>query len=251
MKEIRALMGMPITVEIADASAEKADIDAVFSYFENIEERFSFFKADSEISSINDGRIKESQWSSDMRTIFSLAEKTKRETNGYFDISIPGGKYNPSGIVKGWAIYNASKMLLSKGFHNFYVDAGGDIQAHGKNEQDLYWSVGIKHPFDQGQIVKVIYLKDRGIATSGTYIRGQHIYDPYERNKCITEIVSMSVIGPDVFEADRFATAAFAMGSRGIDFIENLEGFEGYVINKDGIATKTSGFEKFCDYKKI
>ena len=34
----------------------------------------------------------------------------------------------------------------------------------------------------------------------------------------ITDIVSLTVIGPDVLEADRFATAAFAMGRDGILF---------------------------------
>jgi thiamine biosynthesis lipoprotein len=54
--------------------------------------------------------------------------------------------------------------------------------------------------------------------------------------------VSITVIGPDVLEADRFATAAFAMGKGGIAFIENLPGFEGYAIDAQGIATMTSGF---------
>ncbi|MHB8280359.1 MAG: FAD:protein FMN transferase [Candidatus Humimicrobiaceae bacterium] len=248
MKQTRALMGMTITVEIADTSATKIDIDKAFSYFENVEKKFSVFKTTSEITLINNGKIKESQWSEDMKLVFTLAEKTKKETNGYFDIVASEGKYNPSGLVKGWAIYNASKLLLAQGFKNFYVEAGGDIQTHGKNEQDRYWSVGIKNPFNQEQIVKVLYLKDQGIATSGTYIRGQHIYDPHARNKSLTEIVSISVIGPNVYETDRFATAAFAMGEKGIRFIENLKGFEGYMIDKNGIATQTSGFEKYNIY---
>jgi FAD:protein FMN transferase len=248
MKQTRALMGMTITVEIADNSAAKTSIDKVFSYFENVENKFSVFKTTSEITLINNGKIKESQWSEEMKLIFVLAEKTKKETNGYFDIVAPDGKYNPSGLVKGWAIYNASKLLMSQGFKNFYVEAGGDIQTQGKNEQGRYWSVGIKNPFNQEQIVKVLYLKNQGIATSGTYIRGQHIYDPHARNKPLTEIVSISVIGPNVYEADRFATAAFAMGEKGIRFIENLKGFEGYMIDKNGIATQTSGFEKYNIY---
>ncbi len=36
-----------------------------------------------------------------MKVIFKLSEKTKKETNGYFDIFYKG-KYDPSGIVKGW-----------------------------------------------------------------------------------------------------------------------------------------------------
>ena len=52
-------------------------------------------------------------------------------------------------------------------------------------------------------------------------------------------------MGPNVLEADRFATAAFAMGREGIHFIESLKGFEGYAIDAKGIATMTSGFEVY------
>jgi Membrane-associated lipoprotein involved in thiamine biosynthesis len=245
IKHTRDLMGMTVTVEIADYSAKESDIDMVFSYFESVEKRFSVFKDDSEITLINNGKISQSQYSEDMKTVFVLAEKTKSQTNGYFDIITPDGKYNPSGIVKGWAIYNASKMLLEKGLKNFYVEAGGDIQAHGLNGQGMKWSVGIQNPFDPSQIVKVIRLKDMGIATSGTYRRGLHIYNPHNAKEPLTEIVSISVIGPNIYEADRFATAAFAMGAQGINFIENLKGFEGYMINKDGIAVQTSDFIRY------
>jgi thiamine biosynthesis lipoprotein len=53
------------------------------------------------------------------------------------------------------------------------------------------------------------------------------------------------VIHQDILEADRFATAAFAMGEQGIHFIASLEGFEAYVIDKEGQAQYTPGFEKF------
>ena len=244
-KQTRDLMGMTITVEIADDFAKESEIDMVFAYFESVEKRFSVFKDDSEITLINKGKINQSQYSEDMKTVFALAEKTKKETNGYFDIVTPGGKYNPSGLVKGWAIHNASFLLLEKGFKNFYIEAGGDIQTYGINGQGTKWSVGIQNPFDPSQIVKVIRLKDMGIATSGSYRRGQHIYDPHNTNEPLAEIVSVSVIGPNIYEADRFATAAFAMGAKGINFIENLRGFEGYMIDKDGMAIQTSDFVRY------
>ena len=53
------------------------------------------------------------------------------------------------------------------------------------------------------------------------------------------------MIGPNIYDADRFATAAFAMGSSGINFIEGLTGYEGYMINKERVATMTTGFGKF------
>jgi len=64
-------------------------------------------------------------------------------------------------------------------------------------------------------------------------------------NEPIKDIVSLTVIGPNIYEADRFVTAAFAMGKEGIYFIEKLDGFEGYMIDSNGLATFTSGFEKY------
>jgi thiamine biosynthesis lipoprotein len=174
--------------------------------------------------------------------VLALAEKTKKETNGYFDITKPGGTLDPSGIVKGWAIHNAAQFLQSEGVTNFYVDAGGDIATGGVNEEGQPWSVGIKNPFKQQEIVKVIYPKGKGVATSGSYIRGSHIYNPHDTSAVLNDIVSITVIGHDVLEADRFATAAFAMGKSGIQFIEALPGFEGYSIDALGMGTETSNF---------
>ncbi len=129
---------------------------------------------------------------------------------------------------------------------NYYVDAGGDVQVSGRNSKGKLWEVGIQDPFGDGQkVVKVIYADNIGIATSGTYIRGKHVYDPLHNYRPADAIVSLTVIGPNVYEADRFATAAFAMGMEGIYFIEKLSGFEGYMIDAQGIATMTSGFKNY------
>lgn len=246
MKETRLLMGMPITVEIADSSVDEEAIDKIFEYFKYVDEKFSTHKETSEITKINNGGFDKEKWSEDMKTVFLLSEQTKKETDGYFDIVANDGKYNPSGLVKGWAILNAAELLRKMGFKNYYVEAGGDIQAEGKNNKGDYWRIGIRNPFKIDEIVKVVSLKDNeGIATSGTYMRGDHIYNPKNRKEKITEIVSLTVIGPNVYEADRFATAAFAMGKKGIEFIEKLSGFEGYMIDRNGVATKTANFEKY------
>lgn len=242
-------MGMPVTIEIVDAAKEYDQEDAfkkVFSYFQYVDETFSTYKETSEITRINQGVIKENEYSDDMKEIFALSEETKNLTNGYFNIFAPDGKIDPSGIVKGWSIHNAAKILQSLGYKNFYVDVGGDTEVHGLNEHKEYWKIGIRDPFTKGRdIVKVIYLTDKGIATSGTYIRGLHIYNPNRGNVPADEIVSLTVIGPNIYEADRFTTAAFAMGEEGIRFIERLAGFEGCSIDHAGFATMTTGFEKY------
>ena len=240
-------MGMPITLEVVGASASAGLFDVVFAYFEYVDRKFSAYKDDSEITLINRREVSIERASEDMGTIFALAEQTRQETSGYFDI-VRDGIYDPSGIVKGWAIYHAAEILRQNGFENFYIDAGGDVQVDGKNSQGQDWRVGIRNPFNMNEIVKVLAISDGGIATSGTSIRGQHIYNPKHIGQLITEIVSLTVIGPNVYEADRFATAAFAMGRPGIVFIEQLAGFEGYLIDRDGQATFTSGFARYINH---
>ena len=237
-------MGMPITVEIIDKKADLADINRVFEYFRYVDNKFSTYKNGSEITRINKKLIDLESASTDMKEIMSLCEITKKETFGFFDIS-KNGKLDPSGLVKGWAINNAADSLRKNGFKNYYVNAGGDVQVRGKNKDGNRWTVGIQNPFNLKEIVKAIAINEEGVATSGIYIRGQHIYNPYDPDSDLADIVSLTVIGPNIYEADRFATAAFAMGKRGIEFIDSLPGFEGYMIDKEGVATETSGFDKY------
>ncbi len=247
MKQLRSIMGMPVTVEIItkstndtrQASAGKSaneDMEKVFDYFREVDEKYSPFKETSEVGKLNRGE----KVSDEMKEILRLAQILKEDTDGYFDIVKPNGKIDPSGIVKGWAIKNAADVLRKKGYTKFFVDAGGDAEIVGKN-----WKWGIRNPFNVKEIVKVLKLSNCGIATSGTYERGQHIYDPVGRRAIIQEIVSMTVIGSNVYEADKLATPAFAMGKGGIKWIEKQKGFEGYMIDSDGIATMTTGFDKY------
>jgi thiamine biosynthesis lipoprotein len=248
MKETRLMMGMPITLEVLDPAASSETLEMVFAYFDYIDHTFSTYKEDSEISRINQGRLALAQASEDMQTIFALSEWTKKVTDGYFDI-LRNGSYDPSGIVKGWAIFNAAEMLREQGFANYYVDAGGDIQMAGTNAQGQPWRLGIRNPFNPQEIVKVLTVSNCGVATSGTYVRGGHIYNPKDSGQLVTDIVSLTVVGPDIYQADRFATAAFAMGPAGIVFIENLPGFEGYMIDRNGLATYTTNFERYVLYE--
>lgn len=242
MQKIDFIMGMPVIVDILDNPSDKI-FQKVFDYFRYVDEKFSPFKKNSEVTKINDGRLKITSVTGDMKLIIKLSQKTNRDTNGYFNVYHDGG-FNPSGIVKGWAIKEASKIIDGMGFKNYSVNAGGDIQTSGVNSKGRKWSVGIRNPFNLIQNVKVVYLSGEGIATSGTYERGNHIYNP-KNGIMDKDIVSLTIIAKDIYEADRFATAAFAMGKGGINFVEKQKGLEGYMIDSKGIATYTSGFSNY------
>lgn len=245
MKQTRLIMGMPITITILDISAQTGDFNEVFTVFKKIDSQFSPYKKTSEVSRLNRKELLLEDISQEMREIFRLSDITKRESNGYFDI-YRNGVLDPSGIVKGWAIQKAADMLKSKGFKNFYLDAGGDIQVSGKNADGKGWKIGIRNPFNRLEHVKTIRLLSGAVATSGTAMRGKHIYNPHAKYSAVDEIMSITVVASSIYDADRFATAAFAMGKKGIQFIQGKKDLEGYMIDKEGMATFTTGFGMYA-----
>lgn len=245
MKQTRLMMNMPITVEIVDPGARRRHFDKVFGLFTEVEERFSPFLETSETTLLDRGLVRRRDFSPQMRVILQLAEETRLATGGYFDVG-GSGHFNPVGIVKGWAIHKASRLLQREGFRDFFVDAGGDIELAGKNADSNNWLVGIRNPFDLGEMIKVLELSNCGVATSGTYVRGNHVWDPLRSGAPPDEgIVSVTVIGPNAYEADRFATAALAMGRAGIGFVEQQQGLEAYMVDEDRKAVYTSGFDDY------
>jgi thiamine biosynthesis lipoprotein len=245
MKEIRFIMGMPVILLLPNGT-NKDIFKKVFDYLNWVDEKFSTYKNTSEITLFNNSKISEKEFSSEMKEVFTLSKQTKNETYGYFDI-FKKGKFDPSGLVKGWAIYNASKLIKNSGINDFYLEIAGDIEVSGKNTDGKLWKIGVRNPFKKNEIVKVIEITNRGIATSGNYERGMHIYNPKDKYNLTDEIASITVVGPNIYEADRFATAAFAMGKEGINFIENLKGFEGYMIDKNGIGFSTTNFNNLIN----
>lgn len=238
-------MGMPVTVAIEGEGTAPEALGPAFSYFEQVDRQFSTYRPDSEISALNARRIGLGAISAAMREVLEIAEDTRRQTDGYFNVRRPDGSLDPSGIVKGWAVRNAAALMRGAGHRNFYVDAGGDIQAEGVNDDGEAWRTGIRNPFAEDEIIQAVRLSGRGIATSGSYARGRHIYNPKRPDDALDEIVSLTVIGGDVLEADRFATAACAMGPGGIYLIEAVEGLEGMMVDAQGMSTRTTGFEVF------
>jgi thiamine biosynthesis lipoprotein len=255
MKRTEVIMGMPITVMIPDRermdgpepgarfrTLEEA-ADGVFAQFRTVDARFSPYLPDSETSRIDRGELEVKDASPEMREVLRLSEETKRLTEGYFDVWFKG-RFGPSGLVKGWAISRAAAILESDGFVSFCIEAGGDIEARGANDEGSPWRVGIRSPFEPLKLIRSILLQNRGVATSGTYIRGAHIYNP-RTGVPAEEIASLTVIGPNAYEADRLATAAFAMGRSGIEFMAGLRDFETYMVEWSGTATFTPGFERY------
>jgi len=127
-------------------------------------------------------------------------------------------------IAKGYAVDVVSEFLENQNAKNHLVDIGGEIVANGINaEKKLAWKVGVENPnFDGTQSInRAIFLKDKAMATSGTYRkfkidkngkRYAHIIDTKTGYPSKTSLLSISVIAENCMTADAYATAFKAMG---------------------------------------
>lgn len=234
------LMGdMPFTVEVA-GGADPAVLDAVFAELRSVDRAFSPFIPESAVSRINAGSLREDDADPLVREVLELCRTYEVATCGYFS-AWASGQLDPCGLVKGWAIERACEILERAGYRSYFVDGGGDVQTRGERAPGRPWRVGIRHPVRRDRVVEVLEATDLAVATSGTYEKGAHIRDPHT-GRAATDLVSLTVVGPDIVAADVYATAAFAMGHGGLGFIESVPGYEALAIDRDLFSASTSGF---------
>jgi thiamine biosynthesis lipoprotein len=229
-------MGMPISLDIPGCN--DAEIFAsVFKELQIVDEQFSPYKPDSELSKFNRGELSQEEVSIGMQTVMKACLEWESKTSGYFSARYDGG-FEPSGYVKGWAIHEAGNSLKKLGYETFCLGAGGDILAASRGEK--VWKLGIQHPEHKSQILGSIPAQNIGVATSGTYERGNHIINPKTGKPAIT-FVSLTVIGPDIIIADVLATAAFAMGKKGLEFVDSWPGYEILAVDKERTVYMSTG----------
>jgi FAD:protein FMN transferase len=97
-----------------------------------------------------------------------------------------GMRVGLGGIAKGWALDTAARALLSLGFGDFLLQAGGDLYAAG-HRGDAPWQVAIRDPRGGPlDALAALDVSDRAFSTTGDYEhafeaagqRYHHVIDP-------------------------------------------------------------------------
>ncbi|HEX6686196.1 MAG TPA: FAD:protein FMN transferase [Candidatus Limnocylindrales bacterium] len=237
-------MGTAIGLEIAgsaDPGLTRRMADATFAWFHEVDQRFSTFKHGSEVNRLDRGELAIEECSADLRWVLCESARLWDETDGYFDVHA-AGHLDPSGFVKGWSVQVASDRLAATGLTDHCLNAGGDVRVRGCDGNGSLWRIGIQHPFENQHISWVLAAADLAVATSGTYERGFHVLDPLRRIPA-RDLCSVTVTGPDLGKADAYATAAVAMGAKGLDWLAALPGYECAVVTDDGLAFRSEGLQ--------
>ncbi|MGC4804254.1 FAD:protein FMN transferase [Micromonospora sp. DT233] len=228
-------MGTAISLDLADdlpAARLDALADDVFDWLREVDARFSTYRADSEVCRFDRGEVLLSEASAALRAVLERCAELWGDTDGFFD-AYATGRLDPSGYVKGWAAQVASDRLLASGAANHCLNAGGDVRVRGLSAGGRPWRVGVRHPWEPMSTCLVLAGTDLAVATSGVYERGAHVLDP-RRGAPATGLRSVTVVGPDLGVADAYATAAVAMGTAGIGWLDRLPGHLHAVVTDDG-----------------
>jgi FAD:protein FMN transferase len=233
-------MGTAFSIDIRDPGAWDAAVAEVVAWLHHVDAVFSTYRASSDISRIQRGELRLDEADSDVGPVLDLCAQVQVATGGAFT-AMPQGRLDPTGLVKGWAIERASRLLCAYGAANHGINGGGDMQLAGEAAPGRPWVVGISDPHDRGRILTTLRGRDFAVATSGVAERGQHILDPFSARPATT-LASATVTGPSLTFADAYATAAFVMGRDATRWIDGVEGFETLLVLADGTTQRSSGW---------
>ena len=162
-----------------------------------------------------------------------------------------GMRVNLGGIGKGYAVDRAREILGARGFHDFMIQAGGDLYVAGK-KGGRPWRLGIRDPRGPAdKIFATIDLSDSTFSTSGDYERFfmkngrryHHILDlsvgePARLCRSVTLVTDRAVI------ADALAKGVFILGpTAGMALIERTSGVQGVIVSAKNEVLVSSGLK--------
>lgn len=224
---VEQIMGMPISIHLrgddVDGSAAGEAVASAFRILREMDSIFSTYRDDSDLMRLRREEVEVSQCSPLVEEALRIGQEAEVLTRGAFTTLLPTGDgdlaFDPTGLVKGWAVDRASVPLLALERISFCINAGGDILigAHPDMPTDgpgaITWRVGVEDPVDRQRIASTLTLTRGAVATSGTAARGAHLYDP-ESGELVGRPGSVTVTGPTLLWADIWATALFVGSER-------------------------------------
>jgi FAD:protein FMN transferase len=238
LRHAEHVMGTVVSFDVAPGAAPA--MAAAIRWLHWVDTTFSPYRDDSDVSRYGRGEASLAECAPELADVLEQAAAVGDVSHGYFTTT-PGGRFDPSGFVKGWAVERAASILTESGWDSHCVNGGGDVRCVGSRHPGRPWRVGIAHPLRPGTLALVVAGDDFAVATSGVAERGQHIINPHTGAPA-TGLASVTVTGPSLTLADAYATAAFAMDGAARDWAESLDGYEAYAIAPDGSTWQTTGF---------
>ncbi|HEV7147450.1 MAG TPA: FAD:protein FMN transferase [Pedococcus sp.] len=210
---VEQVMGMPVSIHVrgeVESPEVGIGVGQVWSMLRRVDMVFSTWRPDSDLMRLRRAELSADRAHPWVAEVEAWCAQASARTEGLFSATAAGtDEYDPTGLVKGWAVERAAQLLAGVPHISFCINAGGDLMAgHGQWAEPSTWQVGIENPRDAGTVAATIPLSEGGLATSGNAARGAHILDPRDGAPVLRE-GSATVWGPSLMWADVWATALF------------------------------------------
>lgn len=237
-------MGTVVNIDLfgaehCDASLTRRNVDVAEHLLHQADEVFSTWNDRSPLSRLRRGEVSIGEVPPMIVEVLEACRVVRRLSRGWFDPwSMPGG-VDPTGLVKGWAAQRALDALRALGVTGAVVNAAGDLASFGGPQVGESFHFGVVRPDDPMKLACVV-ASPGAVATSGTYLRGNHLVDPFTGHAGPS--ASATVTGTDLGVADALATALALAGSPGLDFLSEVDGYEGLVMSASGEVAMSDAF---------
>ena len=234
-------MGMPISLALRGRHAgddrSLAAWQEALAVLREVDGVFSTYRSDSPVSRLGRGEVSVDECPPEVAEVLGLAAQARAESFGAFDVhrrDASGRKVlDPSGVVKGWAVERAARVLETLDDTDFCLSGGGDMVCRVVSPDRPAWQVGVEDPRTWNRIIAVIPVRSGAVATSGLNRRGDHIVDA-RTGAVPTSVTSVTVVTHSLTWADIDATAAFAQGRDAVRWLATRPGRQGVVVWADG-----------------
>ena len=174
-----------------------------------------------------------------MREVLERCEALRAETGGYFDARVGG--LDPSGLVKGWAVDRAVRLLEAAGARDLCVNAGGDV-VRARRNLACRDPPSVRAP----QPGRGADPRRRGRGRDVRRLRARDAHPRPAHRPPGPGALSVTIVGQELATADAYATAAFAMGEAGPAWTAGLEGHDAMTILPGGRVLSTPGLLRHC-----
>jgi len=165
-----------------------------------------------------------------------------------------GVEIDLGGVAKGYATGAVCGLLRERGVKSGLVNFGGAVGAIGLRSDEKPWVVGIKSPRGAPEgLLGELKVSNAYVSSSGDYERffiedGKrycHIFDP-ATGRQPTEVMSVTVVGPESMNADILSTALFVLGpQKGQELLSKLEGYEAVFVDSSGKVELSKGMSGY------